>query len=64
MTFTDAEELREALIDAVRREEAVLGTSDLYGVRYIIDLSCTVANAWPISGAAGSFEAAKFRRDL
>jgi hypothetical protein len=31
------EELREALLNAAAREEASLGISDRYGIRYIID---------------------------
>jgi Domain of unknown function (DUF6883) len=37
MTAADAEVLRTVLIDAARKEEATLGASDQYGVRYIID---------------------------
>jgi hypothetical protein len=37
MTASHADELRAALIDAAMNENATLGTSDLYGIRYIID---------------------------
>jgi len=37
MTAAHAEELRAALIDAAIKENATPGTSDGYGVRYIID---------------------------
>ena len=37
MTAAHAEELRAALIDAALKGTATLGTSDLYGTRYIID---------------------------
>jgi hypothetical protein len=37
MTAAHAEELRAALIDAARKENAVEGVSDQYGTRYIID---------------------------
>jgi hypothetical protein len=37
MTVVHAEELRAALIDAAAKENAMYGTSDQYGTRYIID---------------------------
>src|ERR1035437_7714672 len=37
MTAAHAEELRAALCAAALKENATLGTSDQYGVRYIID---------------------------
>jgi hypothetical protein len=37
MTFADAEELRAALLGAAEKEDAERGTSDQYGIRYIID---------------------------
>jgi len=37
MTATDAEELRAVLIGAARKEDATLGDSDRYGVRYLMD---------------------------
>jgi hypothetical protein len=37
MTDAHAEELRIALLQAVRTEDAIFGTSDIYGTRYIID---------------------------
>lgn len=37
MTAAHAEELRAALIDSALNENATLGTSDLYGTRYVID---------------------------
>jgi hypothetical protein len=37
MTAAHAEELRAALIGAAREENATLGDSDQYGVRYIMD---------------------------
>jgi hypothetical protein len=37
MTSDHSEELRAALIDAALNGNATLGTSDQYGVRYIID---------------------------
>jgi hypothetical protein len=37
MTAAHADELRAALIDAALNENATIGTSDLYGIRYIID---------------------------
>jgi len=37
MTASHAEKLRAALIDAALKENATPGTSDRYGVRYIID---------------------------
>jgi hypothetical protein len=33
----DAEELQQRLADAARNEDAVPGTSDIFGARYIID---------------------------
>ena len=38
MTAANSEELRTALIDAAREGNAILGASDQYGTRYIIDL--------------------------
>lgn len=37
MTADDSEELRLALLNAAREEDAMLGASDRYGIRYIID---------------------------
>jgi hypothetical protein len=55
MTSADAEELRRALIFAAAREDAQLGASDQYGVRYIIDFSmrrdersATIRSCWMV----------------
>lgn len=37
MSSPDASELRAALLEAARNEDAQAGDSDLYGTRYIID---------------------------
>ncbi len=37
MTANDAEDLREALLQAVKTQDAQLGRHDEYGQRYIID---------------------------
>jgi hypothetical protein len=37
MTANDAEDLREALLQAVKTEDARLGRRDEYGQRYLID---------------------------
>ena len=39
MTVAHAEDLRAALIDAAKEGNAILGASDQYGVRYIIDFN-------------------------
>lgn len=41
MTAADSRELRGALIDAALKRDAILGTSDQYGTRYIIDFEFT-----------------------
>jgi hypothetical protein len=53
MTAGDAEELRGALLNAAREGEAVMGASDIYGARYIIDFelrrgekSVNVRSSW------------------
>jgi len=53
LTAADAEELRAALLDAAREEDAVPGASDLYGDRYIIDFelkrnekSASIRGSW------------------
>jgi hypothetical protein len=50
MTSADAEELRDALILAAAQEDAQLGASDQYGVRYVIDFnvrrSATIRSCW------------------
>ena len=37
MTFRDAENLREILLQTIKTEDAVLGRRDEYGQRYIVD---------------------------
>ncbi len=44
----DAEILRQAILDAARREEATLGGEDQYGARYLLDfeMSGPSGRAW------------------
>lgn len=61
MTAADAEELRAALLRAAREGDAVLGASDLYGTRYIIDFelsrggrTASVRSSWILPTGEGS----------
>ena len=40
ITAEHSEELQEALKRAARSEDVSIGTTDLYGTRYIIDFGC------------------------
>ncbi len=55
LTANDVLELRDALLSAIRAEEAVAGERDQYGQRYIVDFSmrrqgrkAVVRSAWII----------------
>ena len=55
LTAKNAEHLRTALAAAARNENASIGSSDLYGTRYIIDftlkrdgLTATIRSCWII----------------
>jgi hypothetical protein len=61
MTAADAEELRAALLLAAREGDAVLGASDLYGTRYIIDFELSrggraaiIRSSWILPAGEGS----------
>ena len=41
MNFNDAEELRNALLEAVRKPDAQLAEKDAYGQRYTLDFTLT-----------------------
>jgi hypothetical protein len=60
MTAVHAEDLRSALMDAARNEEAAPGASDQYGTRYTIDFelrrgerTANIRSCW-IVGSGGS----------
>ena len=55
MNSDDAEELRNALLEAVKKQEAQLGEKDPYGQRYTLDFTlnwqdkqATIRSAWII----------------
>lgn len=57
MTVDHAEELRRALLEAATSRDAIVGASDLYGTRYIIDFemkhgnrTAMIRSCWIIRG--------------